>query len=220
MARLVVFDWNGTLLADTGACLDADNHVLRHFGGKPVSLKEFRATFTIPAISFYAAHGCDRERLGRESKELGEVFHGFYERRATRVRSRRGAKHLLEWLRKNGAQSVILSNHTVNGIESQLRRLGLKELVGAVLANTELDTSMKARNKAERLEDYIRSGGFEKRDVMIVGDTTEEIELGRKIGIKTVAITGGYYSTARLRKAKPDYLINSLDELTKIVHKS
>jgi phosphoglycolate phosphatase-like HAD superfamily hydrolase len=43
--------------------------------------------------------------------------------------------------------------------------------------------------------------------------------MGKFVGIKTVAITGGYYSTSRLRKSKPDFLINNLGDLIEIVKK-
>lgn len=55
---------------------------------------------------------------------------------------------------------------------------------------------------------------------MIIGDSPEEVEIGKDVGIKTVAITGGYYSTSRLRKSKPDFLINNLIELIRIVRKT
>ena len=44
MKKLIVFDWNGVLLSDTVACLDADNYMLKQLGAKPISLKRFRET--------------------------------------------------------------------------------------------------------------------------------------------------------------------------------
>jgi len=53
--------------------------------------------------------------------------------------------------------------------------------------------------------------------VLIVGDSTEEIEIGKRIGIKNVAITGGWVATSRLKNAQPDYLINNLGKLRSII---
>ena len=63
MINLIVFDWNGVLLADTRACMATDNHILKTFGGKPVSLKVYRDTIIIPSIDFYSQHGCDKKLL-------------------------------------------------------------------------------------------------------------------------------------------------------------
>lgn len=217
MIKLLVFDFNGTLIADTKASLAADNNVLKVFGGKPVTLKEYRDTIIVPSINFYASHGCNRKELENNSKKLGEVFHTYYEKRVSKIRSRRHARLVLKWLHDNNVRSVILSNHTKTGIEYQLKRLGLKEYVDKVLSNTELDSSMKTRNKEERLQNYIKSNTFKKSEIIIIGDSPEEVEIGQNTRVTTVAITNGYYSTKRLKKSNPDFLIDDLKELIKIV---
>jgi len=219
MIKLLVFDFNGVLLADTQACMAADNHVIKTFGGKPVGLKVYRDTIIIPSVNFYSTHGCNREVLLKNSKRLGEVFHTFYEKRAAKIRGRKYAKGVLKWLYKNNIDSVILSNHTVVGITYQLERLGMKNYIKKLLANTILDSTLKARNKQEKLIDYIKLNKFKKSEVVIIGDSPEEIEIGKDVGIRTVAITGGYYSTSRLRNSKPNFLINNLNELIGIIKK-
>lgn len=218
MIKSVVFDFNGTLLADTNACWKADNHVLKTFGGNPITLKIYKDTVSIPAMNFYSVHGCDKNEMMKNSGRLGKVFHEFYEKRAAKLRSRKNAKSLLNWLHENNIESVILSNHTVAGINCQLERLGMKRYVSKLLANTALDSYLK-NGKMEKLKDFLKSSNLQKEDIIIVGDTCEEIEIGRSMGIKTVAITGGYYSAARLRKGCPDFLIGGLGELINIVGK-
>ena len=217
MIKLIVFDWNGVLIADTAACMAADNHVLEVFGGKPVDLETYRETIIIPSLSFYTMHGANEKELVENPEKWGKVFHEFYEKRAAKCRSRGNAKKLLKWLKGKGINSIILSNHTVEGIETQLKRLGLKEFVAEVLANPAKDTSLHKRNKREKLGGYIKKNGYKKGEILIVGDSPEEAEIARTLGIKSVAITNGYYSTARLRKSKPDFLINNLKELIPII---
>jgi phosphoglycolate phosphatase len=214
MIRLIVFDWNGTLLSDTSACLDADNHIIKYFGGKPINLKTYRDTVVIPSYNFYALHGCKMAKL---DKKFGMIFHSFYEERAKKCRTRKGAKETLKWLYSNSIGSVILSNHTKNGIIFQLKRLRLDSYIKKVLANSELDAPIKKRNKLKKLQDYIKQNHYNKNEIIIVGDSPEESEIAKKIGIKSVLITDGYYSTSRLKKSKPDYIINNLKEIKKII---
>jgi phosphoglycolate phosphatase-like HAD superfamily hydrolase len=213
MIKTIVFDWNGTLLADTHACWETDNHVLKFFGGKQVNLKTYKDTIIIPSINFYAMHGCNRQRLEIESKKLGEVFHAYYEPRVSKIRTRINTRRLLDFLLKNKIESVILSNHTIIGITSQLKRLKIEKYFSKILANDALNQSMKGRNKKEKLEEFLQNNNFKKDEVMIVGDSPEEVEIGKHCGIKTVAISGGYYATHRLIASQPDYLINNLIEL-------
>jgi phosphoglycolate phosphatase len=217
MIKVIVFDFNGVLIADTRAVMATDNHVLKTFGGKPVNFKIYQDTIIIPAVDFYAMHGCDRNELLKNSQKLGEVFHTYYEPRAAKCRSRKGALELLKWLRSKSVASIILSNHTVEGIEFQLKRLKLADYIDQVIANTSLDNSMKQRNKAEKLTQLIKDKNYKKEEILIIGDSPEEIEAGKSLGITTVAITGGYYATRRLKQSHPDYLINNLSELKNIV---
>lgn len=219
MIKLVVFDWNGTLIADTRACMEADNHVLKVFGGKQVNLKTYRATIIIPSNIFYIQHGCNGTQLALESKKLGEIFHSYYEPQVLKVRTRKNAHKLLSWLYKNKIKSIILSNHTVKGIENQLERLNLGDLFSEVIANDALDSSMKERNKEAKLETYLHKNNLHPNEVIIAGDSPEEIEIGKHLGVTTVATTNGYYATSRLAKSRPDYLIGNLGEIINIIKK-
>lgn len=217
MIKLVVFDWNGTLFSDANACMAADNHILKFYGGKPVNLKTFRETIIIPARDFYVRHGVKIDRLIKNSEEQGEVFHSFYEERAKKCRARKGAREILKWLKSNSVNSIILSNHTTRGIAFQLDRLKFGGYIETVLANSELDTAMKKRNKFEKLKDYIKTKNYGKDEILIVGDSPEEAEIAKGLGIKSVLITDGYYSNSRLRDSKPDYIIKNLKQLKKII---
>lgn len=217
MIKLIALDWNGTLLSDTAACVEADNVLLKSLGGRPVGINLHRDTIVIPANDFYAMHGIPRDVLEKNVDVISRTFHEHYERRAARCRTRAGVRELLAWLKCRGIASVIISNHTVAGIESQLERLKIKEYFAAVLANEHLTTSMMERNKLMKLQRYLQEKGCNADEAIIVGDSPEEVEIGKALRIATVAITGGSYSTQRLRKAGPDYLISKLGQLRKIV---
>ncbi len=217
MKKLIVFDWNGTLLSDTQACFEADNTVIKYFGGQPINLQTYKDTIIIPAIDFYSQHGCDRKEMEENIQRVGEVFHSFYEPRAAKCRTRRGVQKLLTWLKYHSVISIILSNHTITGINNQLVRLGINDYISEVLANASSNYSFIGRNKKEKLEIFVNKRGYKPKDILIIGDSPEETEIGKTLGIETVAITGGYYSEARLKTAKPDHLISNMSELQEII---
>jgi phosphoglycolate phosphatase-like HAD superfamily hydrolase len=73
------------------------------------------------------------------------------------------------------------------------------------------------RTKEQKLFGFVKQNKLKPREVVSVGDTEEEIQIGKQYGYHTVAITGGYNTTARLKKQKPDFLIHNMLELKKIV---
>ena len=72
--KLVVFDWNGTSLADTAASLASWRFCAKKFGGRPVDLKTYRETIIIPSYRFYSCHGCRGANLRRLKRSWGDVF--------------------------------------------------------------------------------------------------------------------------------------------------
>lgn len=56
-----------------------------------------------------------------------------------------------------------------------------------------------------------------KKEVLLVGDTEEETDISKTEGFYTVAITGGYNTTTRLKKLKPEFLIHNMLKLKKII---
>ena len=53
---------------------------------------------------------------------------------------------------------------------------------------------------------------------VIIGDTTYDVLAGRNAGIHTIAVTYGIDPSDELKQAKPDFMIDSLIELKKILH--
>ena len=218
MIKLVVFDWNCTILSDFAACYHGDAQIFKYFNLKQPSIKRYRDTFSMPMTDFFEKNGIPAKKFEENLDTLMGEFHDYYEERAKHARSRAGAKNLLRWLHDNGIEAVILSNHTVSGIEKQLKRLSLKKYFDAVLANdNHLQTGWK--DKGWRVTNYLKKRHFKKNEVLVVGDAPEEITIARKLGAKVASITDGMYATKRLRAGKPDYLIHRLDELIPIIKK-
>ncbi len=220
MIKLIAFDWNGTLLSDTQMTLKAENKAILAVKGKPISLNKFRQTFDIPIIKYWKTLGYSDIFLKKHLNTIEEVFHLNYEIFANQARTRAGSKEVLDWLEKQKIQRVIYSNHNIPNIERRLKRLKIKPLINTVLARHLGDHSqLHERSKDKKLFDYIKQQKFKPHEVISVGDTEEEIEIGKKYGYYTVAITGGYNTTPRLKKHHPDFLIHNMLELKGIVKK-
>ena len=212
--KLFVFDWNGTLLADTVPSWKAGNVCLEFYGAKPISLKTHRETFCFPIIPFYEKHGVSEADVLERRDEGNAVFQDTYERLAAKTRTRRGARALLEHLTANGAECIILSNYITERIQAHLKRLKIDHYFKYVSAHDcDGTTILQSTTKVLRLRDYIDVSGHEPEDTVIIGDTMEEPEIARALGITSVGITDGYISSPRLREAAPDHIVHRLDEI-------
>jgi len=217
MTKLVAFDWNSTLLADTTITLYAVNEVLSSLGKCPIDIHQFRRTTTMPVDGFYLNNGLTQEEIIENEQKISEIFHTEYEVLAKRCRTRRGTRETLRWLGSNSIESILVSNHTVEGILLQLERLNLRNYFSEIFANSCKNKAIKERTKLSKLKDHMINRGYDPQEVFIVGDASEEIEIGKELGIGTIAITGGVYSASRLRASSPDHLITNLSLIINII---
>lgn len=219
MIKLVAFDWNGTIFADTFAIYESDNEVIKLLNLKPVGFKTFLENFDVPVEKYYLALGVSKKDLEQKAHQIQELFHSNYEPRAAKVRTRAGTAELLRWLNKNNIDSAIFSNHLIEPIRKQLKRLKIEKYFTEVFANSNSETAFKNRSKKEKLKDYINKKKILPKEALIIGDTIEEIEIARELGVFSVSITHGNCSITRLKAKKPDYLINSLKDIVEIIKK-
>jgi phosphoglycolate phosphatase-like HAD superfamily hydrolase len=221
MIKLVAFDWNGTILADTNAVVKSESATRIHFGLPPTNLKEFQQQYTIPIRDYWLTAGFDPQIFDRKADDIHKIFIKHYEPLENLSRTRSGTSKILKWLAQKNIKSIIFSNHIIPHVEKQAKRLQIFHYLNQVLARNSIEDSshMINKGKGKKLFSYVQSMKLKPTEVIAVGDTTEEIEIGQKFGYYTVALTGGYHSVARLKKAKPDFLINNLAELQKILYK-
>jgi phosphoglycolate phosphatase-like HAD superfamily hydrolase len=216
--KLIVFDWNGTLLSDTRASWLAGNECLKFYGAQPMTLREYREHFTFPIIHFYKKYGLSVDDILAKKEESNAVFHNAYDSLAANARTRSGARQLLNWLQAEGTTSIILSNYVTEKIENHVQRLGLQGYFAHISAHDCNGTTiLEKTSKVERLAAFMAKRRYKPEDTIIIGDTTEEPEIARALGLTSIGITDGYISTSRLRKAAPDHIIHTLPEIIPII---
>lgn len=214
----IVFDWNCTLLDDIQAMHSCTNLLLESEGLPAIPVETFQDHYTIPFDRLYRNMGFNDEQVKRLMSLENSAFHDHYEPLAAKAGLRAGASEILNHAQKHGVQNLILSNHLVDPIRTQLRRLEIEQHFAEVLAYADRTTQFRDMTKGERLRRFMAQHHAAAEAVMIVGDSIEEIDIAREQNLISVAITGGCVSEARLAAEKPDYLIHSLHELKPIMH--
>jgi phosphoglycolate phosphatase-like HAD superfamily hydrolase len=71
-------------------------------------------------------------------------------------------------------------------------------------------------SKEEAIRYLIREFNVELEKTVYIGDMVRDIELSRKIGCRTIVIPG-WDTKEELEKEKPEHILNSLEELPKIL---
>lgn len=212
--KLFVFDWNGTLLADTIPSWKASNDCLNFYGAPSISLAKFRETFNFPVLKFYEDNGVSAETVLARKDEGNNTFQAAYERYSKNCRTRRGARVLLDHLKGEGYNIIILSNYLTEKIEAHLERLKIRDYFDEINAHDcDGTTILQSTTKTLRLREYMDKYDVDAAHTSIIGDSMEEPEIAHALGIKSYSITAGGVSTRRLKLARPDVMVDALPQV-------
>jgi len=219
MKSAIVFDWNGTLLDDANAVLQTVNAILSRFSRATVDMQRFREEFELPLSVLYRNLDMSEDEVEVVHSNDSAIFHDTYESLASKALLRKGARNILLAAHRQAVQTVILSNHIVEPIRVQVRRLGIKSCVTEILAFESRATQFRSMSKEDRLRLYMQANDLSAERTVVVGDMPIETEIARNLGLISVSITGGFVSETRLRAARPDYMIHDHHDLVPILQK-
>lgn len=219
MKKLVVFDWNGTLLADTVVTWRAANACLEFYGAPPISLSRFRETFDFPILHFYKRNGCCVDDVLERLNQANTVFGEGYQNGVKKLRLRKGARDLLNHLTEQNIDCTILSNARVQSIQPRLEQFKIEHYFKHICGQpcpTGASIVHKT-SKRERLEKFLEERDYKPEHTVIIGDSAEEPEIARHLGLTSIGITDGYISQKRLRAARPNHIISTLSAIKSLV---
>jgi len=182
-----------------------------------ISMELFRSTQIRPLEKFYLAIGLTEDEAPQALENERSIFHDSYEPLADLVPLREGAVDILCDAQKSGVTNIVVSNHLTDQIKRIMRLRSIEHHFDEVLAYASRDKQYRDMTKGEKLHRYMQTNALDSADVIIIGDTLEEIEIARTYGMTSVAITGGIHSEQRLRALNPDHVIHTLPELRPIL---
>lgn len=190
---LVLFDWNGTVVADTDRAVRATNAVLAERGLAALTGDEFRSRWVLPMRAFLRALGADDTQAAEQSwnRALG----------SEPAPLRPHAHRTLDTLRAHGARLGVISAAGAQAVEADLRDTGLRDRFDVVIAGCPDKTEALLDQRSTRLR------------ACYVGDTEYDIRSAHAAGYLAVAITGGYRPADVLTAVRPDAVVDRLDEL-------
>jgi len=198
----IIFDWAGVISDNIHNVHSVAMIVFEHFGAKRLTLDEFRDAWEQPYIEFYKKF-IPHISLDQET----EIF----KREIVKCPSTvpfPGSIGILRFLKDAGKNMIIYSGDIKETIFDEIKRYGAENIFSEVNYNV--------HDKFQFVEEILERNKFDRSKTIFIGDTTHEIEVGKKAGILTGAVTWGYMSESRLRAGEPDYIFAKTDELKQL----
>ncbi len=189
--KTVVWDFNGTLLDDTGISRDAMNVVLSRRGLKCIpSVEEFRKVFGFPVRDYYARIGLDFEKEPFEAP--ADEWVALYSEKMFTAPLISGAREALELFKEAGIRQIILSASETARLKKHLEILGIEgyfsEINGA--------DDVYAKGKEDRAK--LLSERKELFPAALIGDTDHDYKSAILARCEPYLFSGGFMSAERL----------------------
>lgn len=197
MASLrLVWDWNGTLLADVDAAVSALNRMLAKRGVKPTTREFYRENFGFPVRPFYAALGVDLAVCDWD--EICDDFHAFIAEEPSALRP--DAIAAMDVARSLGFRQCVLSALREDLLLRDMAHLGAASYMDCIAGVDNLDGASKL-DRGRALVATLEAMPGEPSARVFVGDTLHDAEVAAALGGRCILVDGGHQTAARLAKA-------------------
>lgn len=101
--------------------------------------------------------------------------------------------------------------------EACLVNTGLYDLIDHLVTQEEVRHPKPSPEILFRLLELFAHGGDAPLEAAYIGDTPVDVEAGKAAGVTTIGVTYGLSNVSEMRRARPDYLIHSFDEMRQML---
>ena len=206
--KIVLWDWNGTLLNDINACISSINYLLKKRNIKTISYSRYRDIFTFPVEEYYKILGFDFS-LEPFSK-LAIEYINLYGKNSVRSVLQSGAIQILEYFKLNNFKQVIISAMEQRSLEKQIRDNDVYHYFDNIIG---LD-NINAKSKIENAKNYLKSiQDTNDKQYIYIGDTYHDFEVADALNCKCILVNNGHQNLYRFVLNDKVKVVNDLFEI-------
>lgn len=215
--KLAIWDWNGTLWNDVDQWFIAAQAAYSHaLEGKEITLEQLTDVFDVPVSDVIYALGAPRDLPQSKHDAVLQAFKSTLYAHDHLASVRTGASDALTFMESRKISNQIASNHPLELLQNELQKSGLAKFFNGICGNDNHDTVYSIANKEARVIAIIEKAGIDPSQACIIADTREEVRIAQKLGMVSIAITGGYNSQKVLRDMNPTHLLHSMTDIPKL----
>lgn len=209
--KVVIWDWNGTLLNDIDVCIDCMNTLLKRREISPLNRIRYRHIFTFPVKEYYQKAGFDFtiEKFENPAIEFIDCYH----KNLFKANLFDFVLDVLDVFDKKGVIQVVLSAMEHESLVKSLKEKGIfsffKEISGIDnhYANSKLEIGRK----------LIQKLNLSMKDILLIGDSLHDFDVANALSIDHLLIANGHQSKERLL-AESDNVLSELKDLMALIN--
>ncbi len=205
--RAVLFDLDGTLIDAMESHFRVFSRVLAAFDVR-LNQRSFKRHYSPNWYLFYKRVGLPEKRW----PEADQLWLRYYAEEAPARRD--GADEALAAVRASGRVIGLITAGDRSRVERDLRRMRWESLFSVVVCAG--DVAERKPHPAPLVHGLIHLE-VPPTAAAYVGDTVEDVAMGKAAGVTTLAVLGGFSSREALEASSPGGLLRSLRDLVELL---
>lgn len=206
MIKMVLFDWNGTLLDDIPEWFEVVKTLFKKFGLEAPSVAQFfRGLEELEGdyLSVYKKYGLSMSR-----EESAKIYGPLYESSMAQLKLSPNVIPTIEKLSKRISLLGIITGQLENLVTPLLKKFGILSYFPIL--------KFHVMDKSACINGLLNEYNLHPAECLYVGDAPSDIRHAQKSGIRSVAFINPYIPLDLILAPKPDYLIKDFSQLLKI----
>ena len=208
-ARVVLFDWDGTLLNSYAADQKA---YLAMFRGMGIGwgVREIDRHYSPDWYQVYRAARIPRPDWERADRMWRTAY------RSERPALLSGARSAVRILARRFVLGLVTAGSR-GRVRRQLHEFGLRDLFSARVFS---EDSPRKKPHPAPLQIALKLLRAKPEECVYVGDSAEDMEMARNAGVRAIGVLGPFPTAEKIRAAKPDLLLRSIRDLPRYLQRA
>lgn len=127
-----------------------------------------------------------------------------------------GVLEMIEALRARGIIIGIVTSKRRDSLLQNLKKLQAQDLFDFIVANEDTEFHKPHPGPVEKA---LEISGTEPKNAVMVGDSPYDILSGKGAGCATIGVTWGADAADKVKEARPNHLVSTMEELHKLLLK-
>ncbi len=207
--RLLVFDWDGTLMDSIGPIVACTRAALEDLGVAQVDESLIRG-----AVGLGLRETIELVFPGVEERQIGEIREAYRRHWLETFRDEPilypGVPEMLANLTESGYLLAVATGKSRRGLDHALLHSGL----GKYFLSTRTVDEAPSKPHPGMLLGLFDELGTKASETLMIGDTTWDLEMARNAGARSVAILSGTQEREALERAEPQACLATVVDIT------
>ena len=208
--KVIIWDFNGTLIDDIDAALASVNDMLIRRKLPTINLEQYASFIDTPIIKFYE-HIFD-DLYSMDFNVIADEFNSGYEKYLRSHAVMPYAEDVLGYFNSLGKLQTVISATHIYKVNTRLREFGLDGYFDKILAHDNLI----AEDKTHLAVKYFHEKGIKPQEAVVIGDCVADFKMAQTICADCILTTQGHQSRKEFAVTTA-YVIDSLEELKNLI---